>query len=494
MKDSSSPHPRTPSIRRSLVLSFARKYTTLLFTFPTVMVLSRLLTPREIGIYSVGAATVAIIQMLRDFGVSEYLVQEFDLTDAKVRSAFTINLCIAWALAAVVFATSPWIADFYREPGLRSVLQVLCLNFVLLPFGSNVYALLMRSMQFGIIYRISLGESIVRTSITLVLAWIGYGYMSLAWGSVAGLAANVLGCQIWGRAYQVKGLSFSHWRAVTRFGFQKTFGDIMNQVGLYAPDFVIGRILNFADVGLYSRGLGLINTFRNNIIGAIGSVAFPAFARSHRLAGDSHLLYLKALTFITGVAFPFMAFSALMAFPIIRIMFGPQWDAAVPILRLLAIAAFIAMLTSQFGEYLVAIGKVGLLTSVTIVIQSLRIAALALASFRGLEAAAASQVVVSIIAACIQCALLTRLAPITWSDLLRAVAPSLAVTGASIIVPVFVYVLMPPSTAGLWLPLVLSGLGGGIGWLTSTWMVKHPLWFEATTALDRVHHWRSARA
>lgn len=483
-----------PSIRRSLVLSFARKYTALLFTLPTVMVLSRLLTPREIGIYSVGAATIAIIQMLRDFGVSEYLVQEADLTDTKVRSAFTINLCIAWALAAIVFAASPWIADFYREPGLRDVLQVLCINFVLLPFGSNINALLTRSMQFGIIYRISLGESIVRTGITLWLAWVGYGYMSLAWGSVAGLAANVLGCQIWGRAYQVMGLSFSHWRAVTRFGLQKAFGDIMNQIGLYAPDFVIGRILNFADVGLYSRGLGLINTFRNNVLGAIGAVTFPAFAQSHRVARDSHLLYLKSLTFISGIALPFMAFAALMAFPIIRLMFGSQWDAAVPILRLLAIATFIAMLSSQFGQYLVAIGKVGLLTSVTTFVQALRIAALALASFRGLEAAAASQVLVSIIETGICCGLLTRVTPITWSDLSRAAAPSLALAGASIIIPALIYVLMPPATAGLWLPLILACLGACAGWLASARILKHPLWSEAMTAMDRFCQWRGARA
>lgn len=489
-KNSPDPHRRMPSIRRSLVLSFARQYTSLLFTIPTVMILSRLLTPSQVGVYSVGAATVTLVQMLRDFGVSQYLVQAHSLDDAVARSAFTVNLLIAWALALIIFVASPWIGAFYREPGLSLVLQVLSINFLLLPFGSIVNALLTRSMQFGILYRINLGEQCARSGTTILLAYLGFGYMGPAWGAVAGVGANVLGCSVWGRAYRIRGLSLAHWRAVLRFGVQQTVGDVMNRIGFYAPDFVIGRVLTFADVGLYSRGYGLINMFQNNVMGAIGAVAFPAFAQSHRSTKNVNRLYLKSVTFVTGISSPFAAFSALMAFPIIRIMFGPQWDMAVPILRLLATAMFVGTLVPQFGQFFTATGKVGVSTFTSTVTQVLRVGVLVPAAFYGLEAAAASQIFVAICAIAIKYVIFRRYSEITGRDLVRAILPSLGVTGVTMALPALVYVFIPPTGGNLWAPLLLAIIGGGVGWLIGVRVFQHPLWSEVANVTDRFYSWR----
>jgi O-antigen/teichoic acid export membrane protein len=483
-----------PSVRHSLVLSFARNYTNLVFSLGTVMILSRLLTPAQIGVYSVAVATTTVIQMLRDFGVSEYLVQEKELNDAVARSAFTVNLLIAWSLAIIVFFSNPWIAAFYKEPGLGMVLEVLSINFVLLPFGSTVNALLTRSMQFGILYKINLGWVVVRAGTTLTLAYLGFGYMSPAWGSVAGMAATVLGCFVWGHAYRIKGLGLTHWRAVTRFGMQQTVGGIVNQLGSNAPDFVIGRVLGFTDVGLFSRGQGLINLFTTKVTSAIGAVSFPAYARRHHGSQDAHSFYLKTLTFVTGVALPFAACAALMAFPIIHVMFGDQWYRAVPILRLLAVAMFINNLTPQFRQFFTATGKVGVATVVAVFTQVLRVAILIPAAFYSLEAAAASQIVVAVFSASIQCVLLTRYTAITFRGLLGALLPSLGLTVATALVPAAVFLLAPNSDTDLWLSLAVSVIGGGTGWLAAAWMLKHPLWFELVNAVTRVNRWKSLRA
>lgn len=493
MKDQPLPHSKSPSVRRSLVLSFARNYTNLVFSLGSVMVLSRLLTPAEVGIYSVAVATTTVIQMLRDFGVSEYLVQEKELNDAVARSAFTVNLIMAWSLAVIVFFSSPWIATFYKEPGLRLVLEVLSINFILLPFGSTVNALLIRSMQFGTLYKINLGWLIARTGTTLTLAFLGQGYMSLAWGSVAGMAATVLGCFAWGRAYRIRGLGLTHWRSVTRFGMQQTVNGIVSQLGGFAPDFVIGRILGFADVGLFSRGQGLINLFSTKVASAIGAVSFPAYARRHHGSQDAHRFYLKTLTFVTGIALPFSVFAALMAFPIIHVMFGHQWYKAVPILRLLAVAMFINYLTPQFVQFFTATGRVRIVTGMTVLVQALRVGILIPAAFYSLEAVAASQVVVAVVSTSIQCGLLRRYATITFRDLMSALSPSLGLAVATALVPAVVFVLMPSSGTDLWLSLAFSVIGGGAGWLIAAWMLKHPLWFELMNAMNRAYRWKTLR-
>lgn len=62
-------------VRVSFLFSFAEKYTLLVLTTAGAMVLSRLLTPAEIGLYSVGAVLVGLAQVVRDFGVGLYVIQ-----------------------------------------------------------------------------------------------------------------------------------------------------------------------------------------------------------------------------------------------------------------------------------------------------------------------------------------------------------------------------------------------------------------------------------
>ena len=56
------------------------------------------------------------------------------LDDTTARSAFTVNLLIAWFLATVLFFSSPLIADFFNESGLSTVLRILTITFLLLAY------------------------------------------------------------------------------------------------------------------------------------------------------------------------------------------------------------------------------------------------------------------------------------------------------------------------------------------------------------------------
>ena len=68
------------NIRSSIVFSFAEKYLSLVLSLVGTMVLSRLLTPSDTGVYSLAAVWAGIAQVFRDLGVSQYIIQEKDLT------------------------------------------------------------------------------------------------------------------------------------------------------------------------------------------------------------------------------------------------------------------------------------------------------------------------------------------------------------------------------------------------------------------------------
>lgn len=455
------------------------------FTFGSVIIVSHLLTPAEIGIFSVAAGLVALLHMLRDFGVTEFLIQEEHLDESTIRTVFTINLIIAWALGIALFAFSGVLGEFYRHAGVTDVLRVFSVVFILLPFGAIAQTQMRRQMEFGKLVRIQLGQSITRSCATVGLAFAGFSYMSMAWSSLASVVVMVAGCALWGWQYRVKGLSFTHWRRVLHFGSNRTIADIASQLGSESANLVIGRVLGMTATGLYSRGYGVVNMFRSNIGGAITTVAFPAFAREHREGGTAPYLFLKSRTYLTGIAWPFFGAGVLLAFPIIRILFGDQWDAAVPLMRWLCCAALIDTLTYQCDGFLVAVGRVRTATRVSVQYQLARVALTVAAAFYGLEAVAAAQILVYVIAVLLYYSVLHGYDALSIRKLASAMAPSVMVAVATWLVPAIVVFWPGFMHRYLILAFCIAVVGGCAGWFVAAVLIKHPLIDELRRAASR---------
>src|ERR1700733_1872565 len=75
------------SVRRSLVLSFAERYLGIVIQFAATITLTRLLTPSDYGVYTIGLVIVSITSVLRDFGAISFLIQEKNLTEISVRTS-----------------------------------------------------------------------------------------------------------------------------------------------------------------------------------------------------------------------------------------------------------------------------------------------------------------------------------------------------------------------------------------------------------------------
>lgn len=466
-------------VRKALSLSFLQTGISFSLSVATIIILSRLLTPAETGVYSVAVGFVALVHMLRDFGVSEFLVQEPTLGDEVIRAAFTMNLIIAWCLAALLFASSGIIGDFYGDHGVTRVTRVMSLVFVLLPFGTTHMALMKRSFRFDTILKIRLGETAIRGGTTIALAYAGFTYMSMAWGAVAGMAALILGCEVWGWQYRVRGVGLAQWRRVLHFGWNRTLSDIVVQMGNQSANIVVGKVFGMSAAGFYSRGYGVVNMFVTNVIGTVGNVTFPAFARDHRESNKAPQLFLKSMVYLTAISWPFFAFCGLMAFPMIRIAFGNQWDAAVPLMRWLCGAAIVGTLTFQCNAFFTAVGRYREVTRVEFQCQVIRIGITIFAAFYSLEAVAAAQVLVYLVAAVLYYRKVVQYEATQLRNLVAALLPSVVATLGSCVAPaVILYGWAGWPMHHIVAAFALAAVGAVLGWFLGLVLTKHPLFNE----------------
>jgi O-antigen/teichoic acid export membrane protein len=175
------------------------------------------------------------------------------------------------------------------------------------------------------------------------------------------------------------------------------------------------------------------------------------------------------------------------------LVFGPQWDIAVPILRWLSITAMVGSLMYQCDNYFTAIGRVDIAARSEVLYQSVGIAITVGAALRGLEMVAAAQVLVYVIAVIIYYQALLSKGSLSFRSILSALAPSALVTLTAGVGPALVYVFYPPVDGRLWLPLLAAGTSAAVGWLLGLYWVRHPIWYEIHLASTRFWQRHGAR-
>ena len=280
-------------VRKSILLISGQNYIGFALQLLSSIVIARLLTPGEIGIYSVAMVFLGFAYTFRDFGVANYLIQEKDLTPDKIRSAFAMTLMTGWTLALAIWLGSGFVAAFYHEPGIREIMHVISLNFMLIPFGVIPMAYMNRQMDFVHIALIRVISNIVSTSASIWLAYAGFSFLSMAWGSVAGIVVTFFLAQQW----RPKGLpllpGLKEMRSVVSFGSLSSLVMIFNDMSQGAPEMILGRLSGMATVGYFGRAMGLLSMFSWGSVAGIISTFF--LAQLWRPAGLPLLPGLKAI-------------------------------------------------------------------------------------------------------------------------------------------------------------------------------------------------------
>ncbi len=466
-------------VRVALFWSLTERYLMIVLALASNIILARLLTPQEIGIYSVSLAVIGIAQVLRDFGLGSFLIQEKELTDDHVRTAFGLSLLIGLMLCIPIAGAAGLLAQAYGEPRMAQTLRICALNFVVLPFCTVSLALLRRDMQFRRLTAVMLSASILGSGVTLGTAFMGMGPDSMAIGMVCMNAATGAGAWLARGGRRLLAPSLREWRRLLHFGAHSSAAGVVTSVSMDINDLVLGKLLGMAPVAIYSRAQGLVALFTRELLGAVRNVALPAFARAHREGAAVEAHYIKGTAALLAAGWPFFGFLALYPLELVRLMYGTQWDHAVALVPVLALGGAVYAMACLAYTAVTAVGRIDLVSRVELIFQPIRAAAIvgAAFAFRTLEAcawAAAAMYVVYV-----PLALYVKGRAITndlrsFSDALARTAAATVLTLAlpAAIAAAFGWSRAEPMPLG-W--LCLAGASGLLAWPLSLHLVRHPI-------------------
>lgn len=472
-KPSTTDSPEMRGIARNFAFGFAEKYLQAGLALASSIILARMLSPAEIGVYSIAAVLTGLAQVFRDLGTGQLLVARRDLSSLEQRALFTIALAMGWGLALALAALAEPLAVFYRQPGLRTVLHILLLNFLLVPFSSQVTAMLRREMRAGALFTVSASYCLVQFIATVTFASSGMGPSALAWGSFAGTFAGFTAAM----AVQPPGMAWRPaWRGVrelVRPGGLAVTGNAIDEIGVVAPDLVAGKLLGAEEVALLGKAQSLLSLFNQAVTSAVSPVIFPLFAKHAREGSDPLHAYLSAAACITALSWPFFLFAGLFAAPLLTLLYGEQWQASIPLIRIMCGAAALYSMFNMARYLLVATGHIAEQARIDAISVAGRLAMLVPGALAGLQWLAAAVALSLVLRSYLVLRSLRRLYGMEPGLLLRHLRKS-ACAAVAAIAPGLMLIAATPGAPGL-LQMAAGAATGALGWGIVIWFQQHPL-------------------
>lgn len=303
-----------------------------------IAVLGRALSSADFGVVAAAASVNVILFAIRDIGVGTALVQRKTIERAHLTTAFALSTYLGLAISALLFAAAPLIGALYGIPGSVDVMRVLGLLFALRGVSTTSRMMCQRAMNFRAIALIDAVAFALGSAVSIALAVSGAG----PWALVAGYLAEELlsaALYLWisPPVFSLR-IDRARLRELMSFGVGQTIGQIVGTIANNGDNFVVGHALGARALGYYTRAYDLIK-FPATVFGSIvGSVLLPALSRFQderaRLASS-----FRRVTFLNAlVLLPASATLIVVAPEVIRLLMGPNWDAAVLPFRVLTIS------------------------------------------------------------------------------------------------------------------------------------------------------------
>ncbi len=304
----------------------------------SIVVLARLLTPRDFGLLAMVVIIIGIGEIFRDFGLSAAAIQAKTLSRAQRDNLFWANVSLGSALSLTVILCAPLIAAFYDQQALVALTRALAVVFLLNGMATQYRADLNRRMLFG---RLALadvaGQSLgLGTGVWMALS--GAGYWALVGQQVVQTATSLVIVVSLARWLPGRPRRGENMAGFMTFGWNMVSTQLIEYASRNLDSLIIGHRFGPGPLGGYNRAFQLLMVPMSQIRAPTTTVALPVLSRlqddqarysSYLARGQIAMGY----TMVAGVAL-----AAGAADPLIMLCLGEQWRSVVPLFQILAVA------------------------------------------------------------------------------------------------------------------------------------------------------------
>ncbi|TPG49580.1 polysaccharide biosynthesis protein [Roseomonas nepalensis] len=474
------------SVRRGLAWMAFSQVSLFVLQFVVSILVARLLSPYEMGIFAVAVSTVGLLATIRSFGLGSFLIRVEEWSRPLVSTVFTINAVLALTLSAAVTGLSVLGSAALEEVGVRQVLLIMAIVPLISIFDFLPTAGLERRGEFKTIALINLVRYTTANLLTLALAYAGHGFMSLAYGQVASAVMAAVMSNGFGWQYAHLRLGLSEHRTVLRFGLQVLTTSGLGGFSGRLSDLILAKMLGLSALGLYSRAGSLTGVLWENLHAIVLRVLLVDFAEQRRQGKSLRDSYLHTMRLLTAAFWPPLIGMAVISGPLVLLLFGDAWYGVVLPLSFLAVSTAVVIPIIMAWDIFILCSETGKQVRIEVMRALVSFGLLFAGCLFDLDAVAALAILSSVFSLLIYQPHLERMTDTTWSDYMPIYGQGSLLTAAAVLPAAGVMTIYGWSANTPLLPLLAGITVGVLAWMWTLRVLHHPLYQEAFRILSGV--------
>ena len=394
--------------------------------FLIMIVMARLLTPHDYGLIGMLAIFIAVAQSLIDSGFSQALIRKQDRTEADNNTVFYFNIVVSTLLYLILYASAPFVADFYNTPQLCPVMRVVCLSIIFNSLAVVQRALLTIRIDFKTQAKAALTAAVTSGAVGITMAYHGFGVWSLVTQQLLNLGINT--GLLWLLSKWRPRLMYS-WRSfheLFAFGSKLLASGLLDTIYRNIYPIVIGKLFSASSLGHYTRAHQFSEFPSSNLTGIIQRVTYPVLCEIQNDDARLASIYRRFLKLSAFIIFPLMVGLSSVAKPFVNIVLGPQWGFCGQLLQIICFSMMWYPIHSVNLNLLQVKGRSDLFLKLEIIKKILGIGVLCITAPFGLIVMCYGQIFNSLVALAINTYYTGKLINVGFIRQMRDLLPTIA--------------------------------------------------------------------
>lgn len=360
------------ALRAGSAWALASVVVTLCAGLVRTIVTARFLGPADIGLMGIALLALGFVEAVASTGMDTALVAERDDVEAYLDPAFTIQVVRGVAVFALLWLAAPAIAWAFHNAAAIAVIRAVAAIAALRGLVNPAVAIVTRRLDFRRLFWWSLPEVLSLLTLTVWLVRLRRDVWALVIAVVVAQAIATLSS--YGIVPRVPRIAFHRqpMQALFRFGRFVSGARALMYFSVYLDAAIVGLTMGTPSLGLYQFAMRIAELPVVTFTRAVAQVALPALSAPHASADALARTWRTMVGWIgAGNAAAALAI-VLFGGPAVAAIAGPRWLAAVPLLRILAVAMVFRAVVVLAGQALDAMRRPAL----TLRLNAWRLAAL----------------------------------------------------------------------------------------------------------------------
>lgn len=325
----------------------------------STVVLVRLLTPADFGLVAMVSSFSLLLTSFGQNGLTEAIIQRDELDDSTASNLFWINASGGLLLAIGFAGAGSLLALFYRNPLVARVAVSIAPTIFLTNACYVHLALLKRAMRFPVVSANSVSSRGIAVAVSILLAWLGWGYWALVVGAIAQSVSMTIGA--WTLCRWVPSLPrrAAGTGSALRFALPVFARFSMRYFLRNMDNVLVGWQFSAGALGFYKKAYDLFAFSADQLIAPVADVALATLSRLRKDPAQFRRYLINSLAIIAFVGMGVGADLTLVGRDAIRLVLGPKWAESGRIFSLFGPGIGIMLLHSTCGWIHLSIGTPG---------------------------------------------------------------------------------------------------------------------------------------